>query len=307
MTTRRRFLTILAGAAALPAIGQATASHPANPPMLARWKGIALGASAEILIDHGDGEHLLERAVGEIRRLEAIFSLYRPESALSRLNHTGRLPSPPFEMLELLTVAGSIHQRTDGAFDPTIQPLWALHAACASQGRTPTAAEIAAARARTGWENLHLDARSVSFRRAGMSLTLNGIAQGYIADRVAAMLRGEGVENVLVDAGEIHALGGGPDGTGWRVGLAGGAARPLTLKNRAIATSAPLGTTFDANGRQGHIIDPRTGRPGGRHAQVSVIAPSAAVADGLSTAFCLLEKGRIDSALNSEERVIIKA
>ncbi len=313
MTTRRRFLTIFAGAAALPALGRAAAASPAPAPSApapsapARWQGIALGASAEILIAHGDGARLLKRAVGEIRRLEGIFSLYRPESALSRLNREGALSSPPFEMLELLTIAGSIHRRTEGAFDPTIQPLWALYAECAGRGRAPTAAEIAAAAARTGWENLRLEAGSVSFRRPAMSLTLNGIAQGYIADRVAAMLRREGVENVLVNTGEITALGGGPGGSGWPVEIAASKARPLPLKDLSIATSAPLGTTFDAKGRLGHIIDPRSGRPTARQAQVSVIAPSAAVADGLSTAFCLMEKSRIDATLNSGERAIVRA
>ncbi len=305
MKTRRRFLTILAGTAALPALGRAATdrSAPADPP--ARWQGIALGASAQILIDHPDGARLLGRAVGEIRRLEAIFSLYRPESALSALNRTGTLENPPFELLELLTIAGRIHRRTGGAFDPTIQPLWALHARCATQGRAPTPGEIGAARARTGWAHLRFDAGAVHFLRPAMGLTLNGIAQGHIADRVAAMLRRAGVENVLVNAGEISALGDGPEGAGWRVRIAGTPQRAIRLKNRAIATSAPLGTTFDTGGRLGHIIDPRTGRAAARQAQVSVIAPSAAVADGLSTAFCLMQRPAIEATLRAGEEAII--
>ena len=121
-----------------------------------------------------------------------------------------------------------------------------------------------------------------------MALTLNGIAQGYIADRVAQMLMDKGLTNVLIDTGEFRALGPHPDGRAWPVTLATGGEVPLDT--RALATSAPLGTTFDEYTRVGHIIDPRTGRPTRSNwREISVSAASAAVADALSTAACLLE------------------
>jgi len=283
MTTRRRFLTILAGAAVLPTLANAAAN----------WRGIALGADAQIILDHPNADALIASAVAEIRRLETLFSL-RQDSQLTRLNAAGRLANPAPEMLELLSICGAINARTGGAFDPTIQPLWALYAESFAAGRTPSPAQIFAAN--TGWQHVRFSPAEVSFAKPDMALTLNGIAQGFIADKIAALFRAEGVENVLIDSGEIVAVGTAPDGAAWPVMLANSGGRVMPLSNAAIATSAPLGTTFDGAGAVGHILDPRTRRPGGLWGQVSVSATSAALADGLSTAFCLLDAAGIRGA-----------
>jgi len=295
--TRRRFLAISAAVAALPRTAFAAAP-------VTRWRGAALGAGASMTlagIGQVESAPLIARVLSEIDRLEAIFSLYRADSALSRLNRTGRLASPPPEMLELLTLCGAIHRQTDGAFDPTIQPLWALHAESTARGRTPSAAEIKLTRAQSGWTGVRFDTDAILFTRPGMALTLNGIAQGYIADRIADLLRADGMAGVLVDMGEIHAVGAHADGTPWRAGIAtpdgSVRSRPVPLIDRALATSAPHGTILDRAGNIGHILDPRTGRPGGLWRQVSVSAPGAALADGLSTGFCLLERELIGRAV----------
>lgn len=303
--TRRRFLAISAAAAALPssAIGMAPT---------VRWRGVALGAAASMTlagIGEAEAAPLIARVTSEIGRLEAIFSLYRAGSALSRLNRTGSLVAPPPEMLELFALCGAIHRQTGGAFDPTIQPLWALHAEAVVAGRIPSEADIEIARARTGWAGVRFDSGGVAFDRTGMALTLNGIAQGYIADRVADLLRFGGMAGVLVDMGEIRAVGTRADGTSWRVGIAapdrGRPPEPVRLVDRALATSAPLGTVLDRAGKVGHIMDPRSGRPRALWRQVSVSAPRAALADGLSTAFCLMPRGQIvrSTALHPGVRV----
>lgn len=294
--TRRRFLSITAAAAALP--GAAISAVPA-----ARWRGIALGAGASLTLtglSQAEAAPMIDRTVSEIDRLEAIFSLYRDDSALTELNRAGRLDSPPPEMLKLLTLCGGIHRQTDGAFDPTVQPLWALYAGAVAQGRVPTGEEIEAALARTGWSGLRFGSGGIELPRAGMALTLNGIAQGYIADRIAGLLRAEGLTGVLIDMGEIYAVGTRSDGTAWRAGIApqgGAGSSPVKLIDRALATSAPKGTVLDNAGKLGHIFHPATGRPGGVWRQASVSAPRAALADGLSTAFCLMERDRIERAL----------
>ena len=283
MTTRRRFLTILAGAAVLPTLANAAA----------RWHGIALGADAQIILDHPDADALIASAVEEIHRLEGLFSLRR-DSQLTRLNAAGHLAAPAPEMLELLSICAAINARTSGAFDPTIQPLWALYAARFAAGSSPRAAEIAAAN--TGWQNVRFSPAELRFAKPDMALTFNGIAQGFIADKVAALFRANGVENVLIDTGEIMALGTAPDGAAWPVTIANTGGQIAPLSNAAMATSAPLGTVFDGAGSVGHILDPRTGRPAGQWAQVSVTATSAALADGLSTAYCLMDEAEISTA-----------
>lgn len=288
---RRRFLSIMAGAGAL-----AAGAAPARA--LTRWRGVAMGAGATIALDHPDAARLIALALAEIDRLEDVFSLHRAASALSRLNRDGALDAPPPELTELLGLCADLHRATGGAFDPTVQPLWALHARSYAGGAAPGADAVAQARRLVGFENVRIAAGRVAFARPGMALTLNGVAQGFVADRIAALLAAEGLTDALIDTGETRALGARPDGAPWRVGFADAPGeRPLALRASALATSAPLGTCFDAQGRAGHILDPRTGAPGGLWRSVSVTAPRAAVADALSTAFCLMDAAAIDATL----------
>jgi len=296
---RRRFLTISA-------VAGCAAALPASAATLYRWRGIALGAQAEIYIDHPQAEAITARAAAEIARLEGVFSLYRTDSALMRLNSAGELAEPPFELLECLSLAGRAHAATDGLFDPTVQPLWALYAARFSAGTEPGQDDIARAVSQTGWARISFDPASVRLA-PGMALTLNGIAQGFIADRVAGLLRAEGLDQVLINTGELRALGARPGGGAWPVSLSGGGA--VELDNRALATSSPLGTAFDAAGRVGHILDPRSGRPApARWRSVSISAPSAGLADALSTAACLMpDRAVIERAAAAFDGVRIEA
>jgi thiamine biosynthesis lipoprotein len=263
---------------------------------------VALGAVASITLDHPDADRLIGRARAEIARLEDVFSLYRASSALSRLNAGGILEAPPFELLDCLSLAGRVHAATGGAFDPTIQPLWALYAEHAAGGGVGLPPEAARADVlmRVGWRRVEFGPDAIRLV-PGAALSLNGIAQGYIADRVASLLRAEGLRDVLVDTGEMHALGGDPRGGAWQVRLrAGEEILPgrVDLADGALASSAPCGTAFDAAGRIGHILDPRTGRPASdRWRLVSIAATDAALADALSTAFVLMSPSEIDATL----------
>ncbi len=294
--SRRRFLSITAAMAMIPSA--ATANIP-----VARWQGVALGAGASMqLVGLSDNEAapIFVQIEQEVSRLENIFSLYRESSVLSQLNRFGAVDNPPSELLELLSIASTIHSATAGAFDPTIQPLWALYARARSEGKRPSAAEISDTRALIGWEKLFFDITSVHFEQTGMALTLNGIAQGYITDRVAALLRAHGFKDVIIDMGEVYALGHRPDGMPWFAGVAtpnGELVGQVELKNRALASSATLGTVFDETGQLGHIIDPQSGRPSETPRLVSVSADRAVLADGLSTAFSVMTLAEINQIL----------
>ncbi|WP_419913088.1 FAD:protein FMN transferase [Hoeflea sp.] len=234
----------------------------------------------------------------EIRRLEAIFSLYWPGSEITRLNTAGQLETASMEFVELLGLCDVLHEATGGTFDPTVQPLWALHAARSASGDVATRYEIAAARERCGWPHVSRHDRSVSFDRPHMAITLNGIAQGYITDKIAALLRSFDLHDIAIDIGEVAALGRSPSGMPWRAGISapdGTVIKEVSLSGRALATSAPFGTLLDRAGKLGHILDPRSGLPGGLWQVVSVSAQTAALSDGLSTAFCLNTRDEIDS------------
>jgi len=299
--SRRRFLTISAAAAGL-AMSPGLALSEA---VTQRWRGIALGAGAEVRLVDSDRDHarkVFAAMEAEILRLERVFSLYRADSALTRLNRDGRIVAPPPELVDLLATARGIHKATSGAFDPSVQPLWDLYARTfAAEGRAagtgPDPAEIRKVLGTTGFDKVEIDPGRVAFEKPGMALTLNGIAQGYMTDRISALLKNEGFTDILVNIGEIAASGKDPARTaGWEVLLAPGDGElgsRVVLQDRAVATSALSGTTFDREARVSHILDPRSGLPARSGlAGASVIAPSATIADGLSTAALVCgEKG----------------
>ena len=296
---RRRALTVLAafGAGALLPTGAVRARESAH------WSGIALGAPASLTIagrTPAESERLIAAARAEIERLEDVFSLYRPESALARLNRDGALDAPPADLVVLLSRAATIHAATRGAFDPTVQPVWRL---LAETGGRPEPSAMSGALARIGWDGVSVTPGRVRFARPGMALTLNGVAQGYITDRVAALLRDEGLDSVLVAVGEIAANGPRAAGVPWQVGIAEhgdqAAEESIALSDGAIATSAPLGTSFDTAGTLGHILDPQRGIVASRWRRISVIHPSATIADGLSTGLALATPTEIRTCLAS--------
>jgi len=276
--TRRRFLTISAACTVVAAPGRAAD--------VIRWHGRALGAGTTMALtglSERQAQPVISAVEQELHRLESIFSLYREGSEVARLNSSGQLVAPSADLLHVLSLSSSIHKATFGAFDPTVQPIW--HA-------LDSGGDAASARDAVGWQYVRFDTRAVRLTRPGMALTLNGIAQGYITDRIAALLRRRGLNNVLIDMGEIAAIGAKLDGRDWQAGIArpdGRVVRQVALRDRALATSAPYGTVLSTTNKTGHIIDPQAASTGSKPALVSVSAPLAAVADGLSTACCLLD------------------
>ena len=284
--TRRRALGLLAAAAGLPLVLHATRATAE----VVTWHGRALGAPATLVLHHPDrpaAERLIAACVAELDRLEGILSLYRPDSALSELNRRGALAAPAPELVAILEDSRRYHALTGGAFDPTVQPLWRLYATHFASGGTPDGpppARLAEARARVGLDAVAVSPDRIALTRPGMALTLNGIAQGWITDRIADRLRAAGVTSTLVDMGEIRGVGPHP----WQVGIAGTEA-VIPLTDRAIATSSPDGFAFDPAGRFTHIIDPRSGATPARFSRITVTAPTAAEADALSTGFALTD------------------
>lgn len=284
MLSRRRFLAIT-GAAVV--AGRACEAAP-----VARWQGPALGTLAEVrLVGIETPGPIFAAIEAELGRIDRLFSLYRADSALVRLNRDGVLARPDPAFLELLTIARSVHHATEGAFDPTVQPLFALHAKAAAEGRAAQAGDLETVQHAVGFERVTFDAQAVRFLRPGMAMTLNGIAQGYASDRIAALLRAQGLRDVMVNAGEVMAMGQGPTGPGWAVRLPG---TEIRLRDQAVATSHRMGTQIDPGRGIGHIFDP-SGQSRGRDSFVSVVHDSAAIADAISTASIVMENKLLKS------------
>lgn len=290
MTTRRRLVI-----AALATTGTATLGlglrHRASQWL--DWRGTALGADARILIAGPsatgvDSDRMIGECRAEIARLEQSFSLYLTSSEIVRLNADGMLREASPDLRALLHVAGALHSATGGLFDPTVQPLWQAYAdwhGTHGDALAPPRALIAEARARIGFARLARDGRGVRLPDGG-ALTLNGIAQGYITDRIADLLRRRGYDHVLLDIGEVRAIGADPAGAPFRVTIAE-SGRRLSITNTALATSSAPSLMLSRVGGIGHILHPASGGTPLHWRCVTVRHASAAIADALSTALAI--------------------
>lgn len=306
MLSRRRFIRISAAAAGL---GALSSGHPARAEVApVTWRGTLLGAVATMEIHDEDrrrAERLIVLACAEARRLERLFSLYMDDSALVALNRTGVLLDPAAELVDLLSASQRYAALTGGVFDVTVQPLWELYAGHFARDDAdpagPSPAAIAAALARVGSSRLSISRDRIVMPK-GMTVTLNGIAQGYLTDKVVDLLRANGVSHSLVDMGEARAIGARPDGKPWDVGIAdpdiiGRTRTVLPIVDRAVSTSGGYGYQFDPKARFNHLFDPRSGGCAHRYRSVTTVSRSATAADAMSTAFSVMSAGEIRSLL----------
>jgi len=274
-----------------------------------RWQGLALGAPASLVLHHGGdaagAQAALMATLAELSRLEGLFSLFRADSVLSRLNLVGRVDDAPPEFIALLHTALDMAARSHGVFDPSIQPLWTLyfdHFVVGGNTLPPAADLVALAHALVDWRAVQQSGATVTLARPGMGLTLNGVAQGFITDRCCDVLRSYGFSQMLVDMGEPRAVAAKPDGTAWQIGLAdprdpNRAVHTLSVLEQAVATSGGYGTRLDAAGRYTHLINARTARTAPAFESVTVVAPNATQADALSTALALIPRSDVAARL----------
>jgi FAD:protein FMN transferase len=273
-------------------------------PPLARFGRRAMATQFEIALPFGTPNALeaAEEGLDLIDRLESQLTVYRDDSDISRINrHAAFGPLPVETQLFLLhRLAERIHDETEGAYDIAVGALikaWGFHR---RQGRVPSSEERAEVLTRCGMRQVILDAERVTvhFRKHGVEINLGSIGKGYALDRVAHVLRTEwSIHGALLHGGTSSVLCmGTPPGwpRGWPIGLGHPADTDrrlgvLWLRDRALGTSSATFQHLTYEGRKlGHILDPRTGWPAEQVASASAIAPTAAEADALATAFFVL-------------------
>ena len=272
--SRRQFIVSAAATSAAIGVGAFIVTGDRPPGFV--WKAPALGGEASVSLygaDEESAQAALKAVALEITRLERIFSLHQDTSELSQLNRDGVVSAPSRDLKEVLRSASLWRARTEGAFDPTVQRMWEAAAA----GLDPTddliktaGTEITVAEDRIGIEQ-------------GTALTLNGIAQGHIADRVSEILLRHGFGDAVINTGELRLLGGHRRAVGIPAAKAA-----VSVAEVAIATSEPKSLIFDPKGRRHHLIDPRTGESPRYWQSITVFAHNARTADSLSTAFAVL-------------------
>ena len=239
----------------------------------------------------------------------AQMSTWEAGSDISRYNRgaPGTWHELPAAFANVLSCALDIAHASGGAYDPTVGPLveaWGFGASSRRQ-QVPDAGLLAAAQARTGWQQVALHSDPARVLQSGhIQLDLSAIAKGHGVDRVVDHLRDHGIGSALVEVGgELRGYGRKPDGSHWQVLVEAApdeedgddAAMPcvIAVDGFAIATSGDHWHVFEQAGtRYAHTLDPRTGKPV-EHAPaaVTVIAASAMQADAWATALTVMGAG----------------
>jgi len=316
-SNRRQFLT---GQAALDAVSNLAADAPSRPPhprselasgeaqtYLIQIDRAAMACEFQILLNAGQQSGATEAALDAmdlIERLEDQLSWFRDTSELTRINRTAATAPVIVErrLFQLLVEGISLSEQTQGAFEITAGPLWKLWGFHRREGKMPTEADIQRALTQTGSHQVRLDAeaRTIRFARHGVEINLGAIGKGYALDRCAEHLVSEGVDNFLIHGGQSSMLARGSRAglsevePSWTVALRH-PLRPdqrlaeLRLRDRALGTSGSGNQFFHFGGkRYGHVLDPRTGQPADALLSATALAPTAAQADALATAFFVM-------------------
>lgn len=322
-SSRRR--SVFRGSLALLAVGVARGvlarpvGSTAAPMTLLRFQSLAFGTRVSITVGERAtrvasttrATRAAHAALAEVAAIDALTNLQWSGSALSTLNRTGELRRPDSRLVTLMTIARNWGDLSAGAFDVTVQPLWRLYAAHAAVGSIPNSAELTRALALVDYRGLQVSDGRITLTRPQAAVTLNGIVQGFAADRALATLRAHGIQDALVDAGELVGSGHRPGGELWQIAVRqpslNAARDPLSdrigLDDAAIATSADAGCPFSADRRHHHIMNPRDGRSPTELAGATVIAPEAMTADALSTAALVMGSRRCLDLLSSKPSV----
>ncbi|SCX42161.1 thiamine biosynthesis lipoprotein [Pseudomonas sp. NFACC32-1] len=275
-----------------------------NGDTLERFDGPTMGSRYSVqYVRHSaaPGPKALQGEVESIlAEVDRQFSTYRSDSEIELFNG---LPANsckvmPGPVLELIRVGERLSLDSEGAFDLTVQPLLNLwgFGPQSREEKVPTAQALAQARQRVGYGLLRIDGERLC-KDAAVEVDFNSVAAGHAVDRIAARLQALGIDSYLVEAtGELKAAGHKPDGAPWRVALEEPrddrqvAERVIEVDGYGVSTSGDYRHYFEQDGtRYSHTLDARTGSPV-RHnlASVTVIHPSALMADGLSTLLLIL-------------------
>jgi len=275
-----------------------------NPPLLTEFSRRAMATDFVLMLPGMNGKYaeIAVQALAEVDQLEAMLSIYRPDSDISRLNRAaGSGPiGVSLETFQILARAAEISEQTGGAFDVTAGPLVEAWGFTKRQGAKPSKEIIDQAKQRVGFDKLILDPNKCTAELAhpGMSVNLGAIGKGFALDQIAYKLESAGVTDFLIHGGKSSVLVRGDDDSGseqgWKIAIEhpvcpGKRLGGLRLRNESLGTSGSGKQFFHHQGKRlGHIIDPRTGWPSGDLLSLTVVSPSAMDADALATALFVM-------------------
>lgn len=239
-------------------------------------------------------EARIDDAVEEISRIERLLTTFNDSSQTALLNRMAGIQPVVVdrEVLELIERSLRISRLTQGAFDITYgsidKRLWNFDTSMTSLPDRETARRAVRL---INYRNVIIDkeASTVFLKEAGMRIGFGGIGKGYAADRAKQVLQKKGVQSGVVNAaGDLITWGTQPDGSPWTIGIADPNTKhpfsTLAISNTAVATSGNYEKYALIGGKKySHTIDPKTGYPVSGIKSVTVICPSAELADAMAT------------------------
>lgn len=260
-----------------------------------------MGSDFELIVvdeNPEQGQHHLQAAIAEIRRIETLLTEFSETSQTAYINrHAGIEPvTVDGEVYRLLERCRHLSRLSQGAFDVSAGVLKPLYDFKRGQAGLPSRSLVNEARQRTGYQYIDLlPGNRVFLRKKGMRLGFGAIGKGYAADRARALLEARGVKQGVINAsGDLTAWGTQPDGSPWKIGIANPTSPDqvllwLPVVNASVATSGNYEQFFDHNGiRYSHNLDPRSGLPARYLKSVTVMSHSAELSDALATAVTVM-------------------
>ena len=259
-----------------------------------------MGSPCEVQLFVGsiaEGKRVAAIAIGDVARLESLYSRYREDSFLSAINRvatSGGAITVDEETAGLLNYSDTCHAQSDGLFDISsgiLRRAWRF-----DQNALPDPAQIEALLDKVGWHKLRWQSPVLEFPMAGMEIDFGGMVKEYAADRAAALCREAGVLHGVINlGGDIKIIGPRADGSAWRIGIRHPRDKEavigtLMLHKGALASSGDYERCIILNGvRYGHVLNPKTGWPVRHLAAVSVVGEFCVVAGSASTIAMLKE------------------
>ncbi len=238
----------------------------------------------------------IDHAFKRMEEIAAKFDAHNEKSPVYAFNHKGT-PITDREILEVTQVALDVSKKSEGAFDITVYPLVKIWGFYKTKMQVPSENEIKAALDNIGYRHLIIKDKKLTSDKKGIAIDFGGIAKGYAADQAREVLKKDGVNSGLIDAGgSIYAIGTNK-GNPWKVGLQHprkeGIFGYVEISDTALNTSGDYRRFFIANGkRYSHIISPKTGYPVGEISGVTVIYHNSTLGDAWSTAVFVLGRER---------------
>jgi thiamine biosynthesis lipoprotein len=278
------------------------AGNGARAEWLAREEPI-MGTRIAVEVWHEDpaaATSAIDAVIAEMHRIDALMSVYKPESRVSEVNRdaAARPVKVEPELARLVARALEFSELSGGAFDITYASVGYLYDYRAR--KHPTEAEIQAALPAINWRHVAVDleASTVHFTRPGVRIDLGGIAKGHAVDSAIGILAARGITNGTVSAGGDTRVLGDRRGRPWVVGIRHPDDRSrvvarIPLEDGAISTSGDYERFFDEDGmRYHHIIDPKTGKSPHGLRSVTVLAPTSTLAEGLTKSVFIMGSER---------------